>query len=101
MASVAAAPIAVHETSQQNTTNLEVESFTITHEQIAQRARRIWDREGRVGNRDQEHWFQAIAELTSGFDPEKTDAEDDDAVSGRPLVTVRRYTRNVRSHYSA
>jgi len=102
MASAAAAPITLHETSQQNAANEEVESITITHEQIAQRARKIWEREGRIGNRDQEHWFQAIAELTSGFDPEKNDGEDDDAVSGAPLVTwtARHYARDVRSRYS-
>jgi hypothetical protein len=37
--------------------------MTITHEQITQRAREIWEREGRPEGRDKEHWLQAEAEL--------------------------------------
>ena len=99
MASAVTAPIVLKETSQQDKASLEVESITITHQEIAQRAYTIWEREGKVTGRDQEHWFQAIAEFTA----ETVDDEDDaDAVSGKPLVTwtARRYTRDVRSHYS-
>jgi hypothetical protein len=74
MASAAPAPIVVEELSQPNAVNLEVESITITHEEIAQHAYQIWEREGKVTGRDQEHWFQAIAELTA----ETVDDEDEE-----------------------
>jgi hypothetical protein len=35
----------------------------ITHEEITQRAREIWERAGRPEGRDEEHWLQAEAEL--------------------------------------
>jgi hypothetical protein len=35
----------------------------ITHDQISQKAREIWEREGRPEGRDKEHWLQAEAEL--------------------------------------
>jgi hypothetical protein len=35
----------------------------ITHQQISQRAREIWEREGRPQGRDIEHWLQAETEL--------------------------------------
>jgi len=81
MASVAAAPIVVEE--------VEVGSIVVTHEQIAQRARKIWEREGKVGGRDQEHWFRAIAELTSGVNPDEDDAEADDAAASPIPATFR------------
>jgi hypothetical protein len=35
----------------------------IKHEDISQRAREIWEREGRPEGRDMQHWLQAEAEL--------------------------------------
>jgi hypothetical protein len=35
----------------------------ITHEEIAKRAREIWQKEGCPQGRDQEHWLQAESEL--------------------------------------
>jgi hypothetical protein len=34
-----------------------------THNEISQRAREIWEREGRPEGRDKEHWLQAESEL--------------------------------------
>ena len=34
-----------------------------THEEISQRAREIWEREGRPEGRAKEHWLQAETEL--------------------------------------
>src|ERR1017187_7725512 len=101
MASIAPAPIVVEEVSQRNAVSLEVGSITITHELITQRAHKIWEREGRVGGRDEAHWFQAIAELTSGFDPDENDGEDDDFISGIPqTVRTPMVTSTARrSHY--
>ena len=103
MASATVAPIAGEEVSQPNAVNLEVESITITHEQIAQRAYKIWEREDKIRGRDQEHWFQAIAELTSGTGDDSDDEEENDiAFCGipqtvrTPLVT----STSRRSHYS-
>jgi hypothetical protein len=97
MASAALAPIAEEELSQ------PVESITITQQEIAQRAYKIWEREGKVTGRDQEHWFQAIVELTAETVDDGDDDEDDaDAVSvipqtvRTPLVT----STARRSHYS-
>jgi len=104
MASAVAAPIVVEEVSQRNAVSFEVGSITITHEQITQRAHKIWEREGKIGGRDQEHWFQAIAVLTAGTvdDGDDDDEDADDAVSvipqtvRTPLVT----STARRSHYS-
>jgi hypothetical protein len=35
----------------------------ITHEDIAKRAREIWEKEGRPEGRDMEHWLQAETDL--------------------------------------
>lgn len=35
----------------------------LTYEAIAKRAFEIWEREGRPGGRDQQHWFLAEREL--------------------------------------
>ena len=103
MASAAPAPIVVEEVSQRNAVSLEVGSITITHELITQRAHKIWEREGKIGGRDQEHWFQAIVELTFGtVDDGDDDEEDDDSFSGIP-ATVRTPLvtgASRRSHYS-
>jgi Protein of unknown function (DUF2934) len=101
MASAAPAPIVVEEVSQRNAVSLEVASITITHDQITQRAHKIWEREGKIGGRDQEHWFQAIVELTSGFDPDENEGEDDDPFSGIPqTVRTPMVTSTARrSHY--
>jgi hypothetical protein len=74
MASIAKAPIVVRE--------IEVGLVVPTPEQIAQRAYEIWEREGKVMGRDQEHWSQAIAELSSrpvdnGDDKEKAGSAAD------------------------
>ena len=37
-----------------------------THEAISNRAREIWEREGRPEGKDIEHWLQAEAELRGG-----------------------------------
>jgi hypothetical protein len=37
--------------------------MAVTNDQIAQRAFEIWEREGRPQGRDQDHWYQAEAEL--------------------------------------
>ena len=59
MASTAKAPmLAVKEA--------EVGMVTPTFEQIALRVYEIWRREGEVRGKDQDHWLQAVAELTSG-----------------------------------
>ena len=103
MASAAPAPIVVEEVSQQNAVSLEVGSITITHELITQRAHKIWEREGKIGGRDQEHWFQAIVELTSGtVDDGDEEEEDDDSFSGIPqTVRTPMVTSTARrSHYS-
>ena len=100
MASATAARVALEETSQQNAVSLEVESITIPDEQIAQRAYKIWEREGKIDGRDQEHWFQAIAEVTSevGDEDEK---EGDVAFCIAPTVRTPRATSAARrSHYS-
>ena len=89
MASAVAAPIVVEEVSQRNAVSFEVGSITITHEQITQRAHKIWEREGKIGGRDQEHWFQAIAELTS-----ETDGDDEDDVFCGIPRTVRTPKQN-------
>jgi hypothetical protein len=101
MASSARAPIVVEELSQRNAASLEVESITITHEQITQRAHKIWEREGKIGGRDQAHWFRAIAELTSGTVNGGDDDEEDEDLSGIP-ATVRTPLvtgGSLRSHY--
>ena len=101
MASAAAAPIAVEEKSQQDKACLGVGSLTITHEQIAQRAYKIWEREGKIRGRDREHWFQAIAQLNSET---REDSEEEDSVAfhGIPqTVRTPMVTSAVRrSHYS-
>ena len=102
MASATAAPIVVEEVSQRNAVSLEVGSITITHELITQRAHKIWEREGKIGGRDQEHWFQAIVELTSGtVDDGRDDEEDDDFFSGRPQTVRTPIVTGTsrRSHY--
>jgi hypothetical protein len=42
-----------------------------THEEISQRARQIWEREGRPEGRDMEHWLQAEAELRQESVPQQ------------------------------
>jgi len=59
MASTAKAPIVIRE--------VEVGLVLATPEQIARRAYEIWEGEGKAPGKDQEHWFQAISELTSGM----------------------------------
>jgi hypothetical protein len=102
MASAAPAPIVGEEVSQRNAVSLEVGSITITHEQIAQRARKIWEREGKIGGRDQEHWLQAITELTSGTVDDGDDEGNDDAFCGIPQTVRTPMVTGTsrRSHYS-
>lgn len=102
MASATAAPIVVEEVSQRNAVSLEVGSITITHELIAQRAYEIWEGEGKIGGRDQEHWFQAIVELTSGTVDDGDEEEDDDFFSGIPQTVRTPMVTGTsrRSHYS-
>ena len=100
----AAAPIAVEATSQQKAVSFEVGSITIAHEQIAQRAYEIWEREGKIRGRDRKHWFQAITQLTSRTIDDGDDDEDEYDISfcgipatvRTPLVTGA----SLRSHYS-
>ena len=62
----------------------------LIHELIARHAYEIWEREGKVDGKDQDHWFQALAELT--YDPvtDEDDDEDDEdaAVSGRKKTII-------------
>ena len=47
----------------------------LTDEQIAQRAYEIFEREGSVHGNDQQHWYQAIDELTAEAE-QKFDADN-------------------------
>jgi hypothetical protein len=62
----------------------------LIHDLIARRAYEIWEREGKAEDLDQQHWFQAIAELT--YDPvnDEDDDEDDEdaAVFGRKRILI-------------
>ena len=101
MVSAAAAPIAVEEISHHNAVSSTVRSNTFTHEQVAQRAFEIWEREGKIEGRDQEHWFLAIAELTSEA-CSNHEAEDDVSICDTPQTvrTPRVTSVTGRSHYS-
>ena len=75
MASAAPAPIFVKET--------EVGLVVLTPAQISQRAYGIWEREDKCDGKDQQQWYQAIAELNAVIDPDDDDEEDDAAVSSQ------------------
>jgi len=38
-------------------------SLTLTHDQIAQRAKQIWERNGRLPGHDEQNWLEAEREL--------------------------------------
>lgn len=59
--------------------------MTITHEEISQRARQIWEREGRPEGRDVEHWLQAEEELRRESQGSESARE---TVSSQPRATV-------------
>jgi hypothetical protein len=91
MASPAKAPVgAVREVSQRNAVSLDIGSITPIFEKIALRAHKIWRREGEVQGKDQEHWFQAIAELASETvsDEDDDDEDDDAAISSRKEALI-------------
>ncbi len=44
-------------------TTVTPKAATITHEQIAQRAREIWVKRGRVPGQDEKNWLEAEAQL--------------------------------------
>jgi hypothetical protein len=92
MASAAAAPIIVRET--------EVGIVVPTAEQISRRAYNIWECDGKVDGKDQQHWFQAIAESNAGIDPDDDDEEDDAAITGQgsPRSSDRMPLRHGTNH---
>ena len=103
MASAATAPITVQETSQQTAQSSKVGPITLTHDQIAQRAHMIWEREGKVGGRDEEHWSQALAELTCGTGDvgDNRDNEEEHSCGTPQTVRTPLVTSTARrSHYS-
>ena len=75
MASAAPAPINLKET--------EVRLVVLMPAQICRRAYEIWEREGKIDGKDQQHWYQAIAELIAVIDPDDDDEEDDAAISSK------------------
>ena len=59
--------------------------------QIAERSYHIWEREGRPDGRDQQHWFQALAELQAeSASPEAPSSRRAAAATSRKPASSRK-----------
>jgi hypothetical protein len=73
MATQAKAPMTV--TTRKSAVTGAPTTPTFTEEQIAAHAYEIFEREGSVHGNDEQHWFQAIEELTAELQDSKSSAE--------------------------